>query len=134
MTFRAAIKDPFLRFMGFFSICALAIVFTSAHGNPVQAQTVAQAKYKYIATATTTPVTDGPSFLNSVIVNGGTAGAVTLFDVAAASCSGTPGTGKFATIEAIAATNPTALPYNLRVTNGICVVTAQNTDLTVTFN
>lgn len=99
---------------------------------PVFAQSLI-GNYKYIASATTTTVLAQPGYLYSVTINGGTAGVVTLFDVTGASCTGTPGGGKFATIETIAATNPTTLTYNVHVLNGICIVTAAATDLTVSF-
>lgn len=115
-------------------LCGIAGMFLALPPSDVQAQAAASQQYKYISTATTTAVRDGAGYLGSVIVNGGTAGAVTLYDIAGTGCTGTPASGKFATIEAISATNPTPLAYNLRVTSGICVVTAQATDLTVTWN
>jgi hypothetical protein len=101
--------------------------------RPVQAQTSGH-KSKYVSTATTTAVSDGSGFFNSITINGGTAGVVTLFDVAAASCTGTPGSGKFATIETIGATSPVTLFYEQRIVNGFCIVTAAATDLTVNFD
>jgi hypothetical protein len=99
---------------------------------PVFAQSLV-GNYKYISTATTTTVLAQSGYLYSITINGGTAGVVTLFDVTGASCTGTPGSGKFATIETIGSTNPVTLTYNTRVNSGICVVTAAATDLTVTF-
>lgn len=90
--------------------------------------------YKYISTATTTPVRNGIGYLSLVTINGGTAGAVTLYDISTDGCSGTPASGKFATIQAIAATNPTSMFYDLTLKSGLCVVTAAATDLTVVFN
>lgn len=88
----------------------------------------------YISTQTTTTVTAQSGFLISVTINGGTPGVVTLFDIGSAGCTGTPGSGKFATIVAQAATTAITLNYNVIITNGICVVTAAATDLTVVFN
>jgi hypothetical protein len=94
----------------------------------------ANGNYKYISTATTTMVRPTSGYLHTVTINGGTAGVVTLYDIAGAGCTGTPASGKFATIEAIGATNPVTLVYDLATVNGICVVTAAATDLTVSFN
>lgn len=99
---------------------------------PLAAQ--APGRYTYIVTATTTAVRSGQGALFNVTINGGTAGIVTLYDIGAAGCTGTPASGKFAIIEAIGATNPTTIIYNLRVDNGICVVTAAATDITVVWN
>lgn len=118
---------------------ALAILFCvglllTTHPSNVGAQQFANNRYLYISTATTTTVKAQSGFLHSVTINGGTAGVVTLFDIGSAGCTGTPGSGKFATIEVISATNPTTLTYNLMTNNGLCVLTAAATDLTVTFN
>lgn len=102
--------------------------------RPVQAQGNVPGQFAYISTATTTTVSAQSGYLVSLTINGGTAGVVTLFDIGSGGCTGTPGSGKFATIETIGTTSPVTLSYNLRVKNGICVVTAANTDLTVSFN
>jgi hypothetical protein len=90
--------------------------------------------YKYIVTATTTTVTAQGSTLVSITINGGTVGAVSLFDIGSAGCTGAPASGAFGVIVALAANTARTLTYNLRVKNGICVVTAQATDVTVTYN
>lgn len=90
-------------------------------------------QYKYISTATTTIVSAQAGTLVSVTINGGTVGAVTLYDIAGGGCSGTPASGTFATIVALAANTARTLTYNLKTSKGICVVTAQATDLTVTY-
>jgi hypothetical protein len=100
-----------------------------------QGPPAANGNYKYIATATTTNVKPTSGYLHTVTINTGAAGAITLFDIAAAGCTGTPASGKFATIRAGAATDaPVTVTYDLATVNGICVVTAQATDLTVSFN
>lgn len=115
-------------------LIAVVVVWLSFPHTKASAQGPSVGRYAYIATATTTPVKAQSGFLLSVTINGGTAGVVTLFDIAGPGCTGTPASGKFATIETIGATNPTTLTYNLTVNNGLCVVTAAATDLTVTFN
>ncbi len=100
----------------------------------VHAQTGAQngSQYRYISTATTTVVKNGFGYLNAISINGGTGGVVSLYDVPSSSCTGTPGSGKFA---AVASTSvPVTLRYELAVINGICVVTAAATDVTVSYN
>jgi hypothetical protein len=117
-----------------FALClvlALAGSTLIMHGQGVPSS---NGNYVYIASATTTTVKPINGYLHTVTINGGTAGVVTLYDVTGSGCTGTPGSGKFATIETIGATNPVTLTYDLATKNGICVVTAAATDLTVGFN
>lgn len=118
------------------AILSLAIIALVALRSHVGAQGVpaSNAAYKYIATATTSIVKASPGYLHTVTINGGTAGVVTLYDIGSAGCTGTPASGKFATIETIGATNPVTLIYDLQTQNGICVLTAAATDLTVSYN
>jgi hypothetical protein len=121
-----------------FTLAALTVVLMLGliAGPALKAQgpPAANGNYKYIATATTTNVKPTSGYLHTVTINGGTAGVVTLYDIAAAGCTSTPASGKFATIETIGTTNPVTLLYDLATVNGICVVTAAATDLTVSFN
>ena len=118
------------------AVLLIALSFALPLFWPVHAQNVptSSASYKYISSATTTTVKPALGFLHTVTINGGTAGIVTLYDIAGVGCTGTPASGKFATIETIGATNPTTLTYDLEVQNGLCVVTAAATDVTVSFN
>lgn len=78
-----------------------------------------------ISTATTTLVKTGTGFLGQIIVNGGTMGAVTVYD-------GVDATGT--AIATIAA--PTAgmvLPYGCVFSVGLCIVTAAATNITVSY-
>lgn len=81
--------------------------------------------YKNITTAVNTQVATTPLLLHTVTINGGTTGAVTLYDNAS-SCA----TTKLGTIQA--ATAPVTLTYDIQLKNGLCVTTAAATDLTVT--
>lgn len=101
---------------------------------PIEAQGNIPGQFTYINSATTTSAKAQQGYLLAVTINGGTAGVVTLFDIGATGCTGTPASGKFATIETIGATNPVTLAYNLRFSNGLCVLTAAGTDLTVSWN
>lgn len=120
-----------LKFINVVLILAALVVIGEmrAQGPPAS-----NAAYVYINTATTTIVRGNAGFLDGVTINGGTAGVVTLYDIGSAGCSGTPASGKFAVIETIGSTSPVSLSYNLQTKNGICVVTAAATDVTVTYN
>ena len=89
---------------------------------------------KYISTATTTNVpgnaTDASCVLHTITINGGTAGTITVYDD---SNSGTLAARRIAIIEAIGATNPVSLIYDAIMNNGITIVTAAATDVTVTW-
>ena len=116
-------------------LAIIAGLFALAHlvpTHPVHAQEESNNLYLYIHTATTTAVRDGSGFLDAVNVNGGAGGIVSLYDIAASGCSGTPASGKLAAIAST--TIPVTLFYNLRIQNGLCVVTAAATDMTVTYN
>jgi hypothetical protein len=117
-------------------LAALAVIVGSAiidaPRHPVQAQLANSGQYFYINTATTTVVKNGVGYLYVLTINGGTTGVVTLYDIASSGCTGTPASGKFATIEA--ATAPVSLPYNVITKNGLCVVTATAADVTVSYN
>jgi len=128
-SFAATVSTIALMLCIFGGLIRLSLEPVHAQGPPAS-----NASYKYISSATTTIVRGNAGFLNTVSINGGTAGVVTLYDIGSAGCTGTPGSGKFATIETIGATNPVSLIYNLQTQNGICVVTAAATDVTVTFN
>lgn len=122
--------------LGIFAVAAVAMILIQPLATHVLAQSTPAANgvYKYIAAATTTTVKPTNGYLHTITINGGTAGVVTLYDINGVGCTGTPASGKFATIETIGTTNPVTLIYDLATTNGICVVTAAATDLTVSFN
>lgn len=110
------------------------LLLVSPAPKVARAQGTANAQYLYIVSATTTTVDAQAGFLQTVTINGGVAGTITLYDIAGPGCTGTPASGKFGIIEAIGATNPTTLIYNLKTKNGLCIVTAAATDITVTYN
>jgi len=78
-----------------------------------------------IATATETEVKASSGILATVVVNGGTMGAITIYNGAVA------GGLKVATIAAPLA--GMLFPYGVHCPNGITVVTAAATDITVTY-
>jgi hypothetical protein len=116
-----------------FMIVLFGLIAFGPHNGSVQAQGSGH-QGKHVATATTTPVKDGLSFLNSITINGGTPGVITIYDIAASGCTGTPGSGTIAAIEAISATAPVTLFYDIKLTNGVCIVTAAATDLTLSYD
>ena len=118
--------------LAFATFVALAVTFCIDAG--AQAPPASNSAFTYINTATTTVVRGNGGYLNTLTINGGTAGVVTLYDIASSGCTGTPASGKFAAIQAVGLTNPVTLVYNLQTKNGICVVTAAATDLTITYN
>ena len=89
-----------------------------------------------ITTAATTAEKGTAGTLRRVIVGTGVASAtVKLFNVASASCSGTPGSGAMGVITLPSTlTNPFSLELNQTYSAGICVVTSGATNLIVIFD
>jgi hypothetical protein len=89
-----------------------------------------------ITTATTTSVKATAGVLRRVTIGTGVASAtVKLFNVASASCSGTPGSGASGVITLPSTlTNPFSVELNQVFSNGICVVTSGATNVTVIFD
>jgi hypothetical protein len=92
------------------------------------------ASYTHITgtTATTIKGTAG-SFLG-VNINTAAAGTVSVFDLGAAACTGTPSTNVVAVITVNATDPPHATPFNVYLSNGICVKASVGMDLTVGAN
>ncbi len=85
--------------------------------------------YAHITTATTTDVSSVACVLKRVCINGGTAGAVTIRDDTTGG-STTP----IAVIAAAAAATPSGVhEFNVKMANGIQVVTAAATDVTIVY-
>lgn len=89
--------------------------------------------YYEINSASSTSVKGGGGILHKIVVNTPAAGTIGVYDVAGGSCSGTPGSGKLALVTLTASSQPLTLTYDLKTSNGICVVTSAATDLTVVF-
>ena len=89
-----------------------------------------------ITTAATTSVKATAGILRRIVVGTGVASAtVKLFNVAAASCSGTPGSGATGVITLPSTlANPFSLEFNQVFSAGICVVTSGATNITVIFD
>ena len=87
--------------------------------------------YTHITGTTATVIKAGPGTLLSVVVNTPAAGTISVFDLAAASCTGTPATNVVAVITATATAPLGTLSYNMPLTNGICVKASVAMDITV---
>jgi hypothetical protein len=89
-----------------------------------------------INSAATTTVKATTGIVRRIIVGTGVASAtVKLFNIAGASCSGTPGSGAAGVITLPSTlTNPFSLEFNQVFSAGICVVTSGATNITVIFD
>lgn len=110
----------------------LRAISTDTSGRPV----LAGSSGSNITTATTTMVKATAGILRRIVVETGVASAtVKLFNVASASCSGTPGSGAAGVITLPSTlTNPFALEFNQTFSAGICVVTSGATNIAVIFD
>lgn len=89
----------------------------------------------HITGTTATAVKASAGTLHAIIINnGGASAVVTVFDLATASCTGTPSTNVKAIIQGPAAGGLVGvLLYDMQMVNGICVQdTAASSDITVT--
>jgi hypothetical protein len=89
-----------------------------------------------ISTAATTAVKATAGTLRRIDVTTGVASAtIKLFDLASASCTGTPATNAKAVITLPSSvSNPFTLEFQQSFANGICVLTSGATNLTVIFD
>jgi len=110
----------------------LRALSTDASGRPV----LAGSSGSNITAAATTSVKATAGILRRIIVGTGVASAtVKLFNVAAASCSGTPGSGAAGVITLPSTlANPFSLEFNQVFSAGICVVTSGATNIMVIFD
>jgi len=118
-----------------FTILAALLSAVIIIGWPARAQMgIAGGVAKHINTATTTVVKNGNGYLDIVSLNGGTAGTVSLYDIASSGCTGTPASGLLAAITVSGTFPPVSMFYEINFNNGLCVVTSAATDVTVAFN
>lgn len=82
-------------------------------------------KYNNITTATTTLIKTGSGILAGITVNGGTIGAITIYDNTTAS------TTKIATIASPFAGQ--VIPFGIGFSTGLTIVTGAATDITVMY-
>lgn len=110
--------------LGVLTLLLAMVALIALPPAPVRAQLSGSQGFAYthISTATNTVIATAPVEV-IVAVNGGTTGAVTLYDNT--TCTGTV----FGVIQA--ATAPVVMPYLMQTKAGLCVTTAAATDLTV---
>ncbi|HLM99549.1 MAG TPA: hypothetical protein VK335_09725 [Bryobacteraceae bacterium] len=110
----------------------LRALSTDTSGRPV----LAGSSGSNITSAATTTVKGTPGILRRIVVGTGVVSAtVKLYNVAAASCSGTPGSGAAGVITLPSTlANPFSLEFNQTFSAGICVVTSGATNITVIFD
>lgn len=89
-------------------------------------------QYSHITGTTATAVKTTPGFVHTLSINTGAAGTVSIFDLPAASCTGTPATNQVAVITSTATTLQT-FTYDVNLLQGICVKASVAMDLTVSF-
>jgi hypothetical protein len=109
---------PFLLILAFFA-GRLLMPWPPTHAAPSPA-------YQWVNIAGSTSATsviDGPAVLHTMTVNtAGASSVITLFNLSAANCTGTPSTNKIGTYTLPASgVLPGSLLYDLNVSNGICV-------------
>lgn len=89
--------------------------------------------YTHITGTTATVVKAGPGTVHSLVVGTSAAGTISFFDLASASCTGTPATNVVSVITefASAAPPPPFYLYDVMFNNGICVKASAAMDFTV---
>lgn len=86
--------------------------------------------YTHVTTTTATSAKTTTGFLHGVTINTGAAGTLSVFDLNAAACTGTPATNTVAVITAVATTTQTFI-YDANFLNGICLKASVAMDYTV---
>jgi hypothetical protein len=89
--------------------------------------------YAHIAGTAATAVKAGPGVLHTVVIGTPAAGTVTLFDLAPASCTGTPASNVVSVITATATFPAAPEIYDTQFNNGICVKASATMDITVNY-
>jgi hypothetical protein len=87
--------------------------------------------YTHITGTTATAVKGTPGSFLGINLNTSGAGTISVFDLAAASCTGTPSTNVVAVLTIAATENARAIPFNDALQNGICVKASAAMDFTV---
>lgn len=87
-------------------------------------------QYTHVTATTATSAKATTGFLHTVTINTGGAGTLSIFDLASASCTGTPATNTVGVITAVAGTTQT-YTYDVNLLNGICVKASVAMDYTV---
>lgn len=121
-----------------------ALIFTPGSGtavinvlqsfNPAGSPTnITAGTYSHITGTTATAVKAVNGILVSLNVNTPAAGTISVFDLAGASCTGTPSTNTVAVITATSTVPVGGFFYNAQLQNGICVKASAAMDFTVSY-
>jgi len=101
-------------------------------GNAVAPLWVTESgEFTHIADTTAHAVRNNEGQLKSIVIGTPAAGTVSVFELASASCTGTPSTNVVSVITITASTQPQAIALNAHLHNGICVQASAAMDLTV---
>jgi hypothetical protein len=87
--------------------------------------------YTHIPGTTATVVKAGPGVVHTVVVGTPAAGTISLFDLASASCTGTPATNVVSVITATSTFPAAPEIYDVLFNNGICVKASATMDITI---
>jgi hypothetical protein len=90
--------------------------------------------YTHITGTTATAVKGTAGTLLGINLNTSGAGTISVFDLVAASCTGTPATNVVAVLTIAATENARSIPFNDALLNGICVKASAGMDFTVSSN
>lgn len=87
--------------------------------------------YTHVTGTTATSVKATNGTLLGINLNTSAAGTISVFDLALASCTGTPSTNTVAVLTIAATENARAIPFNVALLNGICIKASVAMDFTV---
>jgi hypothetical protein len=107
---------------------------TASNGQLVTPITVSNiGNFSHITgtTATSLGANGAAGLFHNVTINTSAAGTISFFDLANASCTGTPATNTIAVITVAAAAAPVTLTYDAAYVNGLCVKASVAMDFTV---
>jgi len=123
--------------------CPLVNVFyagTGAGGNAISLEYVFTLPgagnhppniYTHITGTTATVVNSSYGILHTITINTAAAGTISVFDLAGASCTGTPTSPVIAKLAPTATSSIGTFTYDILATNGICVQASVAMDITV---
>ena len=90
-------------------------------------------QYAHITGTAATELKGGwPGYVHSIAINTGAAGTISLFDLSAANCTGTPSSGTVA-VATVTASSLQTLAYDVNFLTGICIKASAAMDLTVSY-
>jgi hypothetical protein len=119
-------------FLGYVSGGASAQTLKAGYSFTPPGTPATPGTFTHVVGTTATSAKGTGGFLHTLNVNTAAAGTISIFDLATASCTGTPATNTVAVITVPAATN--GLPpflYDVNLLNGICVKASVAMDFTV---